>query len=395
MPDGIPAGSSLASKFDASEPAGVTTEQIEAFTKPAGAPPASSTEPGSASPARSAKSWLRSHPITSAALAILLCVSAIAGTLWWLNARHFETTDDAFIDARQFSISAKVSGYIESVAVTDNERVAAGALLLQIDKRDYAVAVAQAEAQVAQAEASVTNNSALIAVQKAQVAQFKDQLASAGASLRYAQQQNDRYQALLRTGTATVQSAQQFQSQFEQAVAAERNAADAVDAAGKQVVALEAQDTSGRANLRAAQTQLDQAKLNLSYTTVTAGQGGHVAHLSAAKGAYVQAGQSLMMFVPDDVWVTANFKETQIADMRPGQPVDIDVDAYPGRTFRGHVDSIQSGSGTAFSLLPPENATGNYVKVVQRVPVKIVFDHIPQDVVLGPGMSVVPSVKVR
>jgi len=120
-----------------------------------------------------------------------------------------------------------------------------------------------------------------------------------------------------------------------------------------------------------------------------------VAHLSAAKGAYVQAGQSLMMFVPDDVWVTANFKETQIADMRPGQPVDIDVDAYPGRTFRGHVDSIQSGSGTAFSLLPPENATGNYVKVVQRVPVKIVFDHIPQDVVLGPGMSVVPSVKVR
>jgi len=367
MPDGIPAGSSLASKFDASEPAGVTTEQIEAFTKPAGAPPASSTEPGSASPARSAKSWLRSHPITSAALAILLCVSAIAGTLWWLNARHFETTDDAFIDARQFSISAKVSGYIESVAVTDNERVAAGALLLQIDKRDYAVAVAQAEAQVAQAEASVT----------------------------YAQQQNDRYQALLRTGTATVQSAQQFQSQFEQAVAAERNAADAVDAAGKQVVALEAQETSARANLRAAQTQLDQAKLNLSYTTVTAGQGGHVAHLSAAKGAYVQAGQSLMMFVPDDVWVTANFKETQIADMRPGQPVDIDVDAYPGRTFRGHVDSIQSGSGTAFSLLPPENATGNYVKVVQRVPVKIVFDHIPQDVVLGPGMSVVPSVKVR
>ena len=149
-----------------------------------------------------------------------------------------------------------------------------------------------------------------------------------------------------------------------------------------------------RAQLENAQAQLEQAEANLSRTIITAPVAGRVTRLTAAKGGYAGVGQALIIFVPRDVWVTANFKETQLDLMRPGQPVKIEIDAYPDQTFEGHVDSIQSGSGTAFSLLPAENATGNYVKIVQRVPVKIVFN-TPPDVLLGPGMSVVPTVKVR
>jgi membrane fusion protein (multidrug efflux system) len=168
-----------------------------------------------------------------------------------------------------------------------------------------------------------------------------------------------------------------------------------VTAAELGIKTLQAQHRSAEASLRQAQAQLDQARLNLQYTDVVAAQSGRVVKLSGAKGSFVTAGQSLMMFVPDEVWITANYKETQLADMRPGQPVDIRIDAYPGRKLSGHVQSVQPGSGTAFSLLPAENATGNYVKVVQRVPVKIVVDNWPPDLPIGPGMSVVPWTRVR
>jgi membrane fusion protein, multidrug efflux system len=158
---------------------------------------------------------------------------------------------------------------------------------------------------------------------------------------------------------------------------------------------LQAQLESTKATLQQAQAQLDQAKLNLQYTSVEAAQAGRVVKLSAAKGMFVTPGQGLMMFVPDEVWVVANYKETQLKDMRPGQPVEIRIDAYPDRKLTGHVDSVQPGSGTAFSLLPAENATGNYVKVVQRVPVKIIVDNWPANVPVGPGMSVVPWTRVR
>ena len=162
----------------------------------------------------------------------------------------------------------------------------------------------------------------------------------------------------------------------------------------RQIDTLEAQRASAEASLSQAEAQRDQAKLNLSYTTVVADQPGRVANLSGAVGQFAQAGTNLTMFVPDEIWVVANFKETQLDRMRPGQPVDIETDSYPERTFHGNVDSVQPGSGPAFSLLPPENATGNYVKIVQRVPVKIVMDDPPRDVALGPGMSVVPTVRI-
>jgi membrane fusion protein, multidrug efflux system len=157
---------------------------------------------------------------------------------------------------------------------------------------------------------------------------------------------------------------------------------------------LKAQRATAEANVKQAEAQRDQARLNLSYTTVVADQPGRVVNLSAAVGEYASTGTALAMFVPDDIWVTTNFKETQLDHMRPGEPATIEIDAYPDRDFRGRVASVQPGSGTAFSLLPAENATGNYVKIVQRVPVKIVMDDPPSDVALGPGMSVVPTVRV-
>jgi membrane fusion protein (multidrug efflux system) len=204
-----------------------------------------------------------------------------------------------------------------------------------------------------------------------------------------------RYQKLASLGTGSVQKAQQTTSQLQQQDAALVRAKAGVNAAEKQVGALQAQRNSALADRQRADAQRDQAELNLSYTILTTAQAGHVVRLTAAKGEYVEAGQSVMMFVPDEMWITANFKETQITDMRPGQPVDIEIDAYPGVDFHGHVVSLQNGSGTAFSLLPAENATGNFVKVVQRVPVKIAIDNPPRDLVLGPGLSVVPKVRVR
>jgi membrane fusion protein, multidrug efflux system len=163
----------------------------------------------------------------------------------------------------------------------------------------------------------------------------------------------------------------------------------------RQIEALKAQRDAAVANLGLRKAQRDQAQLDLSHTIVTADQPGRVVQLSAAVGAFAQPGTNLTMFVPDEIWVTANFKEIQLDAMRPGQPVTLEIDAYPDRAVRGHVASIQAGSGPAFSLLPPENATGNYVKIVQRVPVKIVMDNPPADVAIGPGMSVEPSVRVN
>ena len=198
----------------------------------------------------------------------------------------------------------------------------------------------------------------------------------------------------MQKGAGTVQNAQQTSSDLIQKQAALSAAQANLAAAQKQIAVLQTQQEVARAQVDQARAAQDAAAANLARTVITAPVSGQVTHLTAANGQYAQAGQALMMFVPTDKWITANFKETQLDQMRPGDPVEISIDAYPGRAFRGHVDSIQAGSGTAFSLLPAENATGNFVKVVQRVPVKIVFD-TPPDVYLGPGMSVVPSVKVR
>jgi membrane fusion protein (multidrug efflux system) len=338
--------------------------------------------------------FLRRRPIVSSIGAMLLASALGGGYLYLDCARHFQSTDDAFIAARQSSLAPKVSGYLTAVPVTDNEHVEAGDVIARIDDRDYRVALAQAEAQVEAAQASIENIDAQLDVQQAQIAANQAQVDQTQATLVFAQQQAARYQHLEQTGYGTVQNSQQYTSQLHQQQAALLSAQATLKLAQRQVESLKAQRKNAVASLAQARAQRDQAQLNLSYTTVTAAQPGRVVNLTGAVGQFAQPGTGLTMFVPDEIWVTANFKEIQLDRMRPGEPVTLKIDAYPGRVIRGHVDSVQPGSGTAFSLLPAQNATGNYVKIVQRVPVKIVMDEPPADVALGPGMSVIPTVRV-
>src|ERR1700757_1829162 len=318
------------------------------------------------------------------------------GYLYWDFTTHFETTDDAYIAARQFAIAPEVSGYITAVPVTDNEHVAGGGLIARIDDRIYRAALAQAEAQVAAARARIDNIDAQLSVQQAQIAANEAQLAQQQAALVFAQQQAVRYQDLAKTQLAgTVQNAQKYTSQLNEQQAAVESAQATLKLAQRQVEALKAQRASDIANLAQVKAQREQAQINLGYTTVTADQTGRVVQLTAAVGQYAQPGTNLTMFVPDDISLWANFKETQLDMRRPGQPVTIQIDAYPERAIHGHVASVQSGSGTAFSLLPVQNATGNWVKIVQRLPVKIVMDNPPTDVALGPGMSTEVNVRVN
>jgi membrane fusion protein, multidrug efflux system len=338
---------------------------------------------------------MREHWLLATVGAIVLLAALIAGLLYWLQVRHYESTDDAFVAARSFSVAAKVGGYVTDIPVTDNQHVNAGDLLAKIDERDYRIAIDQAAAQVAVSTANIANVEAQIVSQQEQIKQAQAQLEQAQAQLQFSQEEFKRAEDLVEKGAGTVQRQQQTRSDLQAQQANTERAKTAVTAAQVGIETLQAQLEGARAQLAQSQAQLDQAKLNLQYTSVVAAQSGRVVKLSGAKGTFVTAGQSLMMFVPDEVWIVANYRETQLNDMRPGQPVEIRIDAYPGRKLTGHVESVQPGSGTAFSLLPAENATGNYVKVVQRVPVKIVVDNWPADLPVGPGMSVVPWIRVR
>lgn len=338
---------------------------------------------------------LREHWLPATVGAIFLLAALTGALLYWLEVRNYESTDDAFVAARSFSVASKVGGYVTDIPVTDNQHVKLGDLIAKIDERDYRIALDQATAQVAISKANIDNVEAQIVSQQEQIKQAQAQLEQAQAQLQFSQEEFARAQNLVEKGAGTVQRQQQTHSDLQAQQANTERAKTAVTAAQLGIKRLQAQLEGAKAQLQQSQAQLDQARLNLQYTSVIAAQSGRVVKLSGAKGTFVTAGQSLMMFVPDEVWIVANYKETQLKDMRPGQPVEIRIDAYPGRKLTGHVDSVQPGSGTAFSLLPAENATGNFVKVVQRVPVKIVVDNWPADLPVGPGMSVVPWTRVR
>jgi membrane fusion protein, multidrug efflux system len=341
------------------------------------------------------QSFLR-RPMVLLVLGIVVLALIIGGVLWWLHARRYESTDDAFIDAHMTRVAPQVAGRVLRVAVDDNQEVKRGDLLVEIDPADYQARLDQAAANQATAEANLAQAKAQQLVTQADAEQAKAQVGVAEANATNAATQLKRDQPLAAREVVSRQ-------QLDNDIANQRSSAANLVAAQKRQASTEAQlgvsaaqVNAAEASVRAAEAQVAQAQLNLGYTKLRAAEDGRVAHKSVAVGDYVQVGQNLMAMVPDRVWITANFKETQLDLMRVGQPVDIGVDAYPEKTFHGHVDSFQPGSGAAFSLLPPENATGNYVKVVQRVPVKIVFDDPPDaSRPLGPGMSVVPRVKVR
>jgi membrane fusion protein (multidrug efflux system) len=307
----------------------------------------------------------------------------------------YESTDDAFIEGHVTQIAPQVAGRVSDVLVRDNQFVNAGEVVVQIEPSDYEAKLAQAGANLASARSRLGEAAAQLTVDQAKVEQEKASVIAAEAEAKRAEADAQRYEAI---GTSGVS-----QSQIDLSSTQGRStAANALVARNKQLAA-ESQVTLDRASIETAAAEVKrreaavrQAELNLSYTQVKVQESGYVTRKTVEAGAYVQPGQALLALVPRDVWVVANFKETQLTHMRPGQPVTVEVDAYPHLKLTGHVDSIQSGSGARFSLFPPENATGNYIKVLQRVPVKIVFNNLTRtDLVLGPGMSVEPKVRVK
>src|SRR5580700_3063954 len=342
--------------------------------------------------------WWSLRRLLIAALGLaFLAVVADYSDYYWTTGRFLVSTDDAYVQAHSVLISPKVSGYISEVPVDDNEPVKAGEALARIDPRDYQTALDQARANVAAAQAGIDTLNQQIAQQHLVIEQDQQQVTSDQAALVFSQQNFQRYTDLEKTGYGTVQRAQQAQADIRQKQAALQHDIAVVAAAEKQVGVFEAQLAQAKATLAQQQAMEHQAELNLSYTTITSPVDGTVGVRTLRVGEYVQAGTQLMAVAPlQAVYVVANYKETQLTDVWPGQPVTIDIDTFPGATVHGHVDSIAPASGQEFALLPPDNATGNFTKIVQRIPVKI--DIEKNEPLLGrlrPGMSVEPTIDTK
>jgi membrane fusion protein (multidrug efflux system) len=327
----------------------------------------------------------------------VVLVVGVVGLLWWLHARHYENTDDAYIDGDITNVAPRAAGQVTEVRVVDNQWVRAGELLVQVDDSIARTQLAAGAAARAQALSHIDEAKAQVEVAEAQLAQSQANTRAPAAQAAADKRNYARYLSV-RTATPAAVAPQQLdqsQTTFEMSAAQLVAAEKQVHISQAQLVSARTQLGTGQAELDAAEAQIAQARLQITYGRVVASIAGHVSHKTVAVGDFVQTGQQLMSIVPDVVWITANFKETQLTGMRPGQPVEIHIDAYPDLKVTGHVDSIQWGAGQSFALLPAQNATGNFVKVVQRVPVKILIDQ-PQRIrqALGPGMSVEPHVKV-
>ncbi len=360
----------------------------------------------------------------------LVLIGAVVGGIWWYLGRGLESTDDAFVDGDIASLAPRVGGTVLKVLVDDNQHVAAGQVLVEVDPADYQVAVESAQAGLAAAQARAANARADLELTRAtagpdlqaaeaQVGMAQAALAQAQAGITAAEavaerarsdatryqdlaqhdfaskQRFDQAQADAKGGEAQVQAAKAAEATAQAQIAQAQAQRAAKDTVAQQVALKDAMARAAEGEVAAAKAALDQARLNLSYTKVTAPAEGWITKKAVQPGDVAQKDQTLASLVFGAPYVTANFKETQLGAMRPGQPVELKVDAYPGLRLKGHVDSVQRGTGSRFSLMPPENATGNYVKVVQRVPVKIVLDEPPPaDRPLSLGMSVVPTVRV-
>jgi membrane fusion protein (multidrug efflux system) len=341
--------------------------------------------------------WSLKRLLIAALILAVLAAAAIYGDYYRTTGRFLVTTDDAYVNAHSVLISPKVSGYISEVPVDDNQAVKAGELLARIDPRDYQTALDQARANVAAAQASIDTLNQQVAQQKLTVEQANQTVASDQAALIFSQQDYQRYTDLAKTGYGTVQRAQQAQADIREKQATLQHDTTAVQAAEQQIDVFQAQLAQAKATLAQQNAMEHQAELNLSYTTITAPVNGTVGVRTLRVGEYVQPGTQLMAVVPlQAVYITANYKETELTDMRPGQPVTIAIDTFPGVTVHGHVDSVAPASGQEFALLPPDNATGNFTKIVQRIPVKIIVDQgDPLAGLLRPGMSVEPTVDTK
>ena len=328
---------------------------------------------------------------------IVLAAAAWAGTRYWTEGRFVVGTDDAYVQADATIVAPKVAGYVADVQAQDNQAVRAGQVLAVIDARDFRQALDQASANTAAAAASVSNLDAQIVAQSSQIQEADAAVDAAKASLGLAQRNDARRREMAKVGYGTDEQADSASADAQEKGAALKRLQAAAVAARQQVAVLGAQRRLAEADLGQAQARQRQAQLNVGYTTIVSPIDGVVAARTAREGQYVQAGTQLMAVVPTQrVYVVANFKETQLTHVRPGQPVRIRVDAFPGQTVEGRVDSLAPASGLEFSLLPPDNATGNFTKIVQRIPVKIVFDNRgPLAGRLRPGMSVSAEIDTK
>jgi membrane fusion protein (multidrug efflux system) len=358
---------------------------------------------------------------------VVTLVLLISGTIWYLG-RNNESTDDAFIESDVVPIASRVGGTVLNVAVAENQMIKQGDILFYLDPKDYQLKVNQLTAMVAAGEAraaiarndsglvqastkaAVTQAEAGVAAAQAMVAQVEAQRSAAESQAKLAIADVERYRTLLAkdeisrqrldqavtaadAAKAQAESARKAVTSAEAMVRQASGKLDEAKTAPRQIAVKESQVGSAVADLQTLQSQLASAQQDLSYTKVSAPSAGRVARKSVLLGQVMQANQTALYIVTGQPWVIANFKETQLTRMVVGQKVEVKVDAFPGQILNAHVESLQAGTGSRFSLLPPENATGNYIKVVQRIPVKIVFDEKPETLAkLAPGMSVVPIV---
>jgi membrane fusion protein (multidrug efflux system) len=335
-------------------------------------------------------------------LAIVVILAIIGGVVYWVMTRDLESTDDAYTEGNAISIAPKVAGYVIERDVEDNSYVHAGDIMLKIDPRDYIAARDEAAANLTLAKAQALSAQVDLDITRvrapANLKQAEAQLAQARANQMLASRTYHRERSVDQRAT-TQTSVDQADAQFQSNNASVNSAQAQVQVAALVRQTIEADEDTvkqRRAQVEQAQANLAQAEINLSYCILRAPQDGHITRRNVDVGTYLQAGQQVFFIVTPALWITANFKETQLNRMRPGQPVDITVDAYPALNLHGHVDSIQAGSGDRFSTFPAENATGNYVKIVRRVPVKIIIDSgIDKRVGLPLGLSVTPTVTVQ
>jgi len=316
---------------------------------------------------------------------------------WWLVGRFIERTDDAYLQADSVTVAPKVSGYVTDVFVADNQAVKAGDPLVRLDTRQYQAALDQANATVDARNADIQHADAQLVQQRANIAQTMAQEEVARVSLRHAQDEVARYTPLAASGAETTERLAELKSNRDQAQATLAADHAAVESARSQIGALTAQLGQARAQLEAARASAAQSQLDLDHTVIRSSTAGRIGDRTVRVGQYVQPGTRMLSVVPvQDTYLTANFKETQIGHMRVGQPVEISVDALSGHTLHGVVESFSPGTGSQFALLPADNATGNFTKIVQRVPVRIRLDTGPEThKVLLPGMSVTVDVDTR
>ncbi|OZI25896.1 hemolysin D [Bordetella genomosp. 9] len=328
---------------------------------------------------------------------LAVVVAAWYGYHWWTEGRYIQETDDAYVGGDITVMGTKVPGYIAQVAAGDNQSVHAGDLLVRLDDRDYRAALEKAEGNVAAEQALLANLDANRHLQEAMILQARAGVAAAAAETVRTRQDQARYKTLSNSAAASVQSWQKADADYKQAAANQQKAEAALVAAQRELDVIDTRKGQARAALAQAMADREQARLNLGYTEVRAPVDGTVGNRRARQGAYAPAGTQLLSLVPaNGLWVDANFKESQLARMAPGQRVSIVADVVPDRVFHGKVASLAPATGAQFSVLPPENATGNFTKIVQRVPVRIVLDDADARLgLLRPGLSVRAEVDER